>query len=169
MYVNLKKYAFCMERIIFLGYVVIAQSIEMDEKKVKAIQDWPTPKLVSGVRIFHGFVSFYRQFLNDFSTLVELLNEIVKKLVGFNGIMNKNLHLIYWNINYVVHLFLSLLYFTKAYFSKKVKWSYFELSHLWQRTICFGKSTWNMIALLMSKRVHNLFRSWILETSERTR
>jgi hypothetical protein len=33
-----------MEKIVFLGYVVTAQGIVMDEEKVKAIQDWPTTK-----------------------------------------------------------------------------------------------------------------------------
>jgi len=42
LYANLKKCAFCMEKIVFLGYVVTAQGIEMDEEKVKAIRDWPT-------------------------------------------------------------------------------------------------------------------------------
>jgi len=36
LYANLKKCAFCMEKIVFLGYVVSAQGIEMDEEKVKA-------------------------------------------------------------------------------------------------------------------------------------
>jgi hypothetical protein len=39
-----------MEKIVFLGYVVTAQGIEMDEVKVKAIQDWLIPKSVSEVR-----------------------------------------------------------------------------------------------------------------------
>jgi hypothetical protein len=38
-----------MEKIVFLGYVVTAQGIKMDEEKVKAIRDWPTPKSVSEV------------------------------------------------------------------------------------------------------------------------
>ena len=54
LYANLKKCTFCMEKIVFLGYVVTAQGIEMAEKKIKAIQDWPTPKSVSEVRSFHG-------------------------------------------------------------------------------------------------------------------
>ena len=83
LYVNLKKCTFCMERIVFLGYVVIAQVIKIDEEKVKAIQDWPIPKLASEVRSFHRLASFYKCFVKDFSTLVAPLNEVVKKSIGF--------------------------------------------------------------------------------------
>jgi hypothetical protein len=39
LYSNLKKRTFCKEEILFLGYVVTKQGIEMDEDKVKAIRE----------------------------------------------------------------------------------------------------------------------------------
>jgi hypothetical protein len=59
LYANLKKCDFCMDRIIFLEYVVSAKGMEMDEAKVKAnaIQEWPTPKSITEVKSFHDLAS----------------------------------------------------------------------------------------------------------------
>ena len=54
----LRKEKLYAKGIVFLGYVVSAKGIEVDEEKIKAIKEWPTPKSVSEVRIFHGLASF---------------------------------------------------------------------------------------------------------------
>ncbi|PKI52792.1 hypothetical protein CRG98_026827 [Punica granatum] len=36
-----------MDRVVFLGFVVSSKGIQVDEEKVKAIKDWPTPKSVT--------------------------------------------------------------------------------------------------------------------------
>jgi hypothetical protein len=41
-------------------YVVSAKGIVVDEEKVKAIKEWPTPKSITEVRSFHGLASCYR-------------------------------------------------------------------------------------------------------------
>ena len=90
LYANLKKCSFCMDKVVFLCYVVSMKGIEVDEEKVKAIKEWPTPKSITKARIFHGLASFYHRFVNDFSTLATPLTEIVKKYVGFKWGSNQD-------------------------------------------------------------------------------
>ncbi|WVZ98177.1 hypothetical protein U9M48_043646 [Paspalum notatum var. saurae] len=68
LFANLEKCSFCTNHVVFLGFVVSAKGIEVDETKVKAIKDWPTPT---------------RRFVKDFSTIAAPLNELTKKGVEF--------------------------------------------------------------------------------------
>jgi len=72
-----------MEKIVFLGYIVNEKGIEMNDKKIRAIQKYPTPKSITKVISFYGLTSFYKRFVKDLSTLVAPLTKIVKKSMDF--------------------------------------------------------------------------------------
>ena len=49
LFANLKKCTFYTNRLVFFGFIVSAQGIQVDEEKDQAIQDWPSPTSVSKV------------------------------------------------------------------------------------------------------------------------
>ncbi|KAM1121147.1 hypothetical protein ACFX19_002908 [Malus domestica] len=51
----------------------------MDEEKIIAIKDWPTPNSLQDVKSFHGLPSFYRRFIRNFSYILTRLTNCTKK------------------------------------------------------------------------------------------
>ena len=63
----------------FLGLIIGQGKVEMDKKKLEAIEKWKPPTTVKGVRSFTGFVNFYRKFIPNFSNIVAPLNLLTRK------------------------------------------------------------------------------------------
>jgi hypothetical protein len=59
--------------------IVSREGIKMDDSKVKAIREWPTPKTVRGVRSFLGLANFYRRFIEDYAQVAQPLNDLTKE------------------------------------------------------------------------------------------
>ena len=83
LYANIEKCTFCVESVIFLGFVVNKSGVHVDPAKIKVIQEWLVPKNVGDIKSFHGLASFYRRFFPNFSTIASPLNEFVKKDISF--------------------------------------------------------------------------------------
>ncbi|GJY53831.1 putative CCCH-type zinc finger family protein [Tanacetum coccineum] len=81
LFVNLKKCTFLTNKLLFLGYIMSSDGIHVDETKVYAVRDWPSPKTLSEVRSFHWL--FGNLLLGDsvrnFSSMVAPITNYLKK------------------------------------------------------------------------------------------
>ncbi|KAK3563211.1 hypothetical protein QTP86_018263 [Hemibagrus guttatus] len=76
LFLKAEKCLFHQSSVQFLGYVIDRSGVRMDEKKVAAIRDWPTPTSVKELQRFLGFANFYRRFIKGYSSITSPLTNL---------------------------------------------------------------------------------------------
>ena len=74
---------FVCQEVEYLGHLVTPQGLRPNTKLVEAIEPFPTPTEVSGVRRFMGLASYYRRFISNFARIAESLRELTRKDIPF--------------------------------------------------------------------------------------
>jgi hypothetical protein len=82
-YGKLKKCAFWLSKVAFLGHVISQQGIAVDPKNVAAVVEWKRPSSVSEIRSFLGLAGYYRCFVPNFSSIAKPLTRLLEKDVLF--------------------------------------------------------------------------------------
>lgn len=66
-------------KVKYLGHIISARGIQVDQEKVRALETWAAPKSVREVRQVLGFMSYYRRFVPKFAHLARPLHALVGK------------------------------------------------------------------------------------------
>ena len=84
LYAKFSNCEFWLNKVVFLGHIVLRDGIFMDSRKIKVIVSWEQPKNISKIRSFLGLAGYYRRFVKFFSLITTPLTRLTRKGVKFD-------------------------------------------------------------------------------------
>jgi hypothetical protein len=76
--VSAEKCSFNQRQVLFLGHIVSADGVKVDQTKVAAVQQFPQPTDVHQLRSFLGMANYFRRFIPKYSQVVSPLTDLLK-------------------------------------------------------------------------------------------
>ena len=83
LYAKLKKCEFWLDKVSFIGHVLIKDGISVELRKIDTTANWRRPNTVTENRSFLGIAGYYRQFIEGFSKIALPLTKLTQKGVKF--------------------------------------------------------------------------------------
>ena len=74
-----KKCVLFQEEVEYLGCLVSKHGVTLRPDNVKIIREWPVPSTKKELQSFLGFTDYHREFIKDYSVVVEDLQMLVTK------------------------------------------------------------------------------------------
>lgn len=94
----------------------------MNDTKVKAIVDWPTPTTVTQIQHFHGLASYHRCFIQEFGVIMTPITQLMnvkefawtKEVAAAFDVIKKRSHpLMLWHFRISINTFKLLVMLAK--------------------------------------------------------
>ncbi len=79
LYLKTEKCEFHKSTIHFLGYIVTPAGVQMDQRKVEVVRNWPQPTTIKEMQRFLGFANFYRRFIAHYSQQAAPLSSLLRQ------------------------------------------------------------------------------------------
>jgi hypothetical protein len=73
------KCAFGIFEVEYLGHIVGKDGVQVDSKKIEAMQNWPHPKTLKSIHNFLGLTRYYRKFFHNYGKIAAPLTTLLKK------------------------------------------------------------------------------------------
>lgn len=75
---SLEKCKFFQTSVKYLGNIVFLYGVETDPQKIEILMTWPKPIHLKELHSFLGFAGYYRWYIQDYSKIVNSLEEIME-------------------------------------------------------------------------------------------
>ena len=82
-YAHPEKCEFMVSTVSFLGHMVSQVGIAVQQHKVAAVRDWPTPTTRREVRGFLGLTGYYRRFVQNYAQIAQPLTLLTGETVAW--------------------------------------------------------------------------------------
>ena len=79
LYLRLKKCAFGLREILYLGHIISGEGVKVDPNKIQVIEDWHVPNNVTELQGFLGLTTYYPKFVKDYGKIAQPLTNLLKK------------------------------------------------------------------------------------------
>ena len=76
--IKFKKYTFHINKIEYLGFIIINQGLRINPAKIQIIRDWKILENIKKLLLFLKFTNFYRKFIKKYLSITVLLINLTK-------------------------------------------------------------------------------------------